>query len=94
MIALLIICWWQKCDISVNIGEVNPAGTGYIVAQARKNKDETSGFVLKECNVYGKGRAFLGRPWYPYSRVIYYASSLSNIIVPEGWQLWSRDEPK
>ncbi|KAG6428188.1 hypothetical protein SASPL_112439 [Salvia splendens] len=51
-----------KCDISVNIGEVNPAGTGYIVAQARKNKDETIGFVLKECNVYGKGRAFLGRP--------------------------------
>ncbi|XP_042051676.1 probable pectinesterase 29 [Salvia splendens] len=84
---------YEKCDISVNIGEVNPAGTGYIVAQARKNKDETSGFVLKECNVYGKGHAFLGRPWYPYSRVIYYASSLSNIIVPQGWQLWTADEP-
>ncbi|KAL1548380.1 pectinesterase [Salvia divinorum] len=84
---------YEKCNISVNIGIMNPGSTGYIAAQARKNKGETSGFVFKECSVDGKGHAFLGRPWYPYSRVIYYASSLSNIIVPQGWQLWTPDEP-
>ncbi|XP_047945143.1 probable pectinesterase 29 [Salvia hispanica] len=85
---------YEKCNILLNVGIPNPASTGYITAQARKNKYETGGFVFKMCNVYGKGHAFLGRAWYPYSRVIFYASSLSNVIVPEGWQLWSRDEPK
>lgn len=61
---------------------------GYIAAQARESPEESSGFVFKECSVSGKGHVFLARAWKAYSRVIYYASSLSNAVVSQGWDAW------
>ncbi|XP_042024903.1 probable pectinesterase 29 isoform X3 [Salvia splendens] len=80
---------YEKCNIVLNVGVLNPNSTGYIAAQARHTPDETSGFVFKHCSVRGKGHALLGRAWKAYSRVIYYASSLSNLVVPRGWDAWN-----
>lgn len=79
---------YERCNISLNVGIPNPGSTGFIAAQAREEPDQTSGFVFKRCSVDGKGHALLGRAWKPYSRVIYYQSSLSNVVVPQGWDIW------
>lgn len=67
----------------------NPGSRGFIAAQARASPNDGSGFVFKQCNVTGNGKAFLGRAWKAYSRVIYYDSFLSDIIVPQGWDAWT-----
>ncbi|KAH6808545.1 Pectin lyase-like superfamily protein [Perilla frutescens var. frutescens] len=77
---------YENCSISLNQGIHS---TGYIAAQARDNPDQTSGFVFKRCSVDGKGNAFLGRAWKNFSRVIYFESTLSNVVVPQGWDIWS-----
>ncbi|XP_057786427.1 probable pectinesterase 29 [Salvia miltiorrhiza] len=79
---------YEKCNISLNVGIPNPGSTGYIAAQARQSPEQRSGFVFKGCSVGGEGHALLGRAWKPYSRVIYYACSLSNVVVPRGWDAW------
>ncbi|XP_038875009.1 probable pectinesterase 29 [Benincasa hispida] len=80
---------FQGCSISV-VGEaLLPLGsTSFITAQGRTNPNDANGFVFKECNVFGSGSAFLGRPWRGYSRVIFYNSNFSNIINPNGWDPW------
>lgn len=49
---------------------------------------ETNGFVFKDCNIVGNGKAFLGRPWREYARVLFYNTSMSKIVVPQGWDPW------
>ncbi|KAL3812355.1 hypothetical protein ACJIZ3_013623 [Penstemon smallii] len=78
-----------KCSIQVNVGIIRPKSTGYITAHARTQPNEPNGFVFKECNVSGIGKTYLGRAWRAYSRVIYYHSFLSDIVVPLGWHAWN-----
>ncbi|PIN11560.1 Pectinesterase [Handroanthus impetiginosus] len=80
---------YEKCTISVNAGIKSPYSIGFIAAQARASRDDTGGFVFKQCNVTGEGKAFLGRAWKPYSRVIYFNSFLSNVVIPQGWDAWT-----
>ncbi|KAL3828376.1 hypothetical protein ACJIZ3_017178 [Penstemon smallii] len=68
-----------KCRITVN--SVTPEIPGFIAAQARGQPNEANGFVFKQCSVNGQGKAFLGRAWKAYSRVIYYESFLSNVVI-------------
>ncbi|KAK4482548.1 hypothetical protein RD792_009708, partial [Penstemon davidsonii] len=77
---------YEKCSINVN--SVTPEIPGFIAAQARGQPNESNGFVFKQCGVNGQGKAFLGRAWKAYSRVIYYESFLSNVVVPQGWDSW------
>lgn len=65
---------------------------GYITAQGRENPNDKSGFVFKNCNVTGNANMYLGRAWRSYSRVIFYDSFLSDIVVPLGWDSWSNSE--
>lgn len=76
----------QGCVISFNGAVLQ--GPGYITAQARGEEKDPSGFVFKDCVVVGTGWTYLGRPWRPYARVIFYNSTFSNIIVPAGWDPW------
>uniref|UniRef100_A0A7N2LD05 pectinesterase n=1 Tax=Quercus lobata TaxID=97700 RepID=A0A7N2LD05_QUELO len=62
--------------------------TGYITAQGRDSADDPSGFVFKECVILGEGKAYLGRAWRAFSRVIIANSKLSDIVVPQGWNAW------
>ncbi|KAF2535491.1 hypothetical protein F2Q68_00019880 [Brassica cretica] len=61
---------------------------GFITAQGRQSEQDTSGFVFKYCAIKGDGTAFLGRAYRGYSRVVFYATSMSNVIVPQGWDAW------
>jgi pectinesterase len=39
----------------------------------------------------GKG-VYLGRPWRPYSRVVYLNCWLGDHILPEGWSKWTNTD--
>ncbi|GMI71807.1 hypothetical protein like AT3G24130 [Hibiscus trionum] len=81
---------YEDCSIRY-LGEMLPPGlAGYITAQARTSPAESNGFVFKNCNVYGKGTTYLGRPWRDFSRVLFYNCKLSNVVHPSGWQPWRR----
>lgn len=69
-------------------GTLKPGVAGYITAQGRTNPYDSSGFVFIDSLVYGSGKAFLGRPWRSYARVIFYNTDLTNVVVPQGWESW------
>ncbi|XP_010259712.1 PREDICTED: pectinesterase PPME1-like [Nelumbo nucifera] len=56
-----------------------------IVAQARKNASEDNGFSFVHCNVTGTGDIYLGRPWFPYGRIIFAFTELCAQVNPLGW---------
>ena len=35
------------------------------------------------------GTNYLGRPWYPFARVVFQNTYLSDVIKPAGWSVWS-----
>ncbi|KAJ4872328.1 putative pectinesterase 29 [Raphanus sativus] len=79
---------YKKCVIKVLGGTLKPGVAGYITAQGRTNPYDSSGFVFIDSLVYGSGKAFLGRPWRSYARVIFYNTDLTNVVVPQGWESW------
>lgn len=66
---------------------------GYVTAASTP---ETSkyGFVFLNCKITGNAEEdsfFLGRPWRPYSNVVYLNCELGNHIKPEGWNNWGKE---
>ncbi|XP_065860360.1 putative pectinesterase 63 [Euphorbia lathyris] len=58
-----------------------------VIAAQAKQKNEDSGFSFVHCTILGKGSndTYLGRAWLNYSNVVYSYSTMSKIILPEGW---------
>lgn len=57
-----------------------------ITAQARNDANDPTGYVFVHCSVTGTGQtAYLGRSWFPYPRVVFAYSDLSDVVHPEGW---------
>ncbi|KAF8098314.1 hypothetical protein N665_0269s0038 [Sinapis alba] len=85
---------YEKCVIyvkGVTTNEMVKSGAmlpGFITAQGRQSEQDTSGFVFKYCTIKGDGTASLGRAYRGYSRVVFYATNMSNVIVPQGWDAW------
>nr|GMD83469.1 probable pectinesterase 29 [Ipomoea batatas] len=75
---------YEGCSISVDRGG-EEGMIGYITAQGRQEGGESSGFVFKKCHVHGSGKAYLGRPWRDYARVIFYRTYMEDNVVPQGW---------
>lgn len=79
-------CTWmlvQGCEIhSIAVGG------GAITAQRRESAEEDTGFAFLGCKITGTGTTVLGRPWGPYSRVVWVSSYMSSAIQPEGWNDW------
>ncbi|KAF7807344.1 putative pectinesterase 29 [Senna tora] len=80
---------FERCSISVIGGALEAGLPGFITAQGRTNPNDANGFVFKECNVFGNGSTYLGRPWRAYSRVLFYRTNMSNIVQPKGWEPWN-----
>ncbi|XP_030458867.1 probable pectinesterase 55 [Syzygium oleosum] len=80
---------YENCAISVLGGALGTGVTGFITAQGRSNPDDASGFVFKECNVFGSGSALLGRAWRAYARVVFYHSNFTDVVNPRGWDAWN-----
>ncbi|KAH6889635.1 pectin lyase fold/virulence factor [Thelonectria olida] len=76
--------WFENCDIET-------VGAGYITANGRDAANNTSFYVFNECTVTGtsgEASTYLGRPWRPYSRVVFQKSYMSNVVDPAGWSRW------
>ncbi|XP_073136131.1 probable pectinesterase 29 [Henckelia pumila] len=78
---------YERCTISVQAAALNGA-PGYITAQGRSSPREKNGFVFKGCVINGNGETYLGRPWRGFARVVFYNTTMSQIVVPEGWDAW------
>ncbi|XP_072996791.1 probable pectinesterase 29 [Typha latifolia] len=66
-----------------------PHEQGWLTAHAKDKPDSKTGFVFKYCAVIGAGKVYLGRAWNEYSTVMFYRTSMTDIIVPEGWDAWN-----
>lgn len=85
-----VVIFGQECTINVILGKnVSPGYQyGYITAQGLQAANDPSGFVFSRCTVTGTFKAYLGRAYREYSRVLFIDSYLSDVIVPQGWDAW------
>ncbi|XP_021284377.1 putative pectinesterase 11 [Herrania umbratica] len=74
---------FERCHLhSLSVGDAA------ITAQRRESPSEQTGFTFLGCKVTGVRTAVLGRPWGPYSRVVFALTYMSNVILPQGWDDW------
>jgi pectinesterase len=78
--------------------EVHSTAPGYVSAQSRLGPDEATGYVFRDSRITTElpdaGKVSLGRPWRPYSRVVYLNTEMDAGINPQGFTLWRHgDEP-
>jgi len=74
--------------------EIHSRGDGYLTAQNRTSPKDSTGYVFYHCKLTGENQtkgSYLGRPWRPYSRVVYLDCAMDAFIRPEGWDNW-KDE--
>ncbi|XP_047326617.1 probable pectinesterase 55 [Impatiens glandulifera] len=74
---------YKNCNIKVNgRGAIS---LGYITAQGRGSAQDSNGFVFEGCNIGGIGKAYLGRAYGSFSRVVFINSTFSSVVTPLGW---------
>ncbi|XP_045810127.1 putative pectinesterase 52 [Trifolium pratense] len=78
--------YFENCVI--NAVQEKSKSIGFVTAQLREKPNDPNGFVFKGGSIIGIGQVNLGRPWGPYSRVIFWETYFSSVITPEGWNLW------
>ncbi|KAK7269435.1 hypothetical protein RIF29_22161 [Crotalaria pallida] len=76
---------WDSCIL-------NATSSGFVTAQGRKSSNSKSGFVFKGGSVVGNGETFLGRPYRPFSRVVFYGTYFSSVVAPQGWDAWQNSK--
>lgn len=76
--------------------ELHELSPSFLTAQSRTSADQTTGYVIlssrvtaDEATLTGKP-FFLGRPWRPYSRVVYIHTELPSTLSPQGWNNWGK----
>ncbi|KAF3339981.1 putative pectinesterase 11 [Carex littledalei] len=79
------LSFYEKCHLN----SISTNG-GAMTAQRRSSEGENTGFTFFACKVTGVGRGSLtlGRPWGPYSRVVFAFSYMSDSVLPSGWDDW------
>jgi pectinesterase len=78
--------------------ELHSNGPGFLTAQSRTAADQTTGYVILDSKVTSgldhsapaNGAIGLGRPWRPYSRVVYINTKLPSDLRPAGWNNWGK----
>ncbi|HTD97367.1 MAG TPA: pectinesterase family protein [Edaphobacter sp.] len=74
--------------------ELHSNGPGFLTAQSRTSADQATGYVIlnsKVTNADLAGKSIgLGRPWRPFSRVVYINTELSADLAPAGWNNWGK----
>jgi pectinesterase len=75
--------------------EIHIIRPGYLTAQSRTSPTQNTGFVFLHDHItatdMGEKTFYLGRPWRPFSRVVFLASDLPASLSPQGWSPWMRD---
>lgn len=67
---------------------------GFITAQGRNIHNSSSAFVFKSCSVGGITPVYLGRGWRTYAQVVFYRTSMSDVVIPRGWEAWKGDRKR
>jgi pectinesterase len=84
--------------------EIYANGRGYLTAQSRTSLHQNTGYVIINSKVTSgnaeaaatgstepaQGTISLGRPWRPFSRVVYINTELPPNVIPQGWNAWGR----
>jgi pectin methylesterase-like acyl-CoA thioesterase/acetyl esterase/lipase len=82
------IAWFEKCHI-------NSKRNSHVTA-ASTPKEQAFGYVFNDCvlttDSVTVNKVSLGRPWRPYSSVVYINCYLGSHIIPEGWNNWRNPE--
>lgn len=81
---------FDRCEI-----RSNQHSEGFVTAQGKSYPSEDSGYVFDHCRLTanpGVTNVFLGRPWRPYSSVVYLNTEMSSHIQPAGWREWHPGE--
>ena len=75
----------QKCHLH----STSSVG-GAFTAHKRSSESENTGYSFVGCKLtgLGAGTSILGRPWGPYSRVVFALSYMSSTVRPQGWDDW------
>ena len=73
----------------INATQDSSLPPGYITAQSRRSPTDQGGFVFRRGFVTGNGKVMLGRAYGPYSRVIFWGTDLSSVVLPQGWDAWT-----
>jgi pectinesterase len=75
--------------------EVHIIRPGYLTAQSRTSPTQNTGYVFLHDRItagdMGEKTFFLGRPWRPFSRVVFLSSQLPASLSPQGWSPWTKD---
>ncbi|RXH75487.1 hypothetical protein DVH24_030208 [Malus domestica] len=74
---------FKECQIHTMLDKIG--GGGYITAQGRDNPNDSTGFVFKDCDIFGTGP---GAPTEHMQRVLFASTYMENVINPEGWPAW------
>ncbi|KAI0017402.1 pectinesterase [Xylariomycetidae sp. FL0641] len=85
--------WFAGCALRVR------AGGYYVTANGRDAATDNASFYVfdggdvaaADGESVPAGSYYLGRPWRPYSRVVFQRTTLSNVINAAGWSLWNDD---
>jgi pectin methylesterase-like acyl-CoA thioesterase len=78
-----------RCEI-----HSRPHEEGTLTAQSRFYPMEDSAYVFDHCRLTadpGVTNVFLGRPWRPYSTVVFLNTEMGAQIQPPGWLEWPRN---
>jgi pectinesterase len=74
--------------------EIHIIRPGYLTAQSRTASDQPTGFVFLHSRVtaadLGGKDFFLGRPWRPFSCVVFLDSEMTASLSPQGSSPWSK----
>jgi pectinesterase len=80
--------------------EIHANGPGYLTAQSRTSPDQATGYVILNSKVtsgiehtveaHSKQTISLGRPWRPFSRVVFINTALPTDVTAEGWNAWGK----
>lgn len=79
--------------------EIHEIRPGYLTAQSRTAPTQTTGYVFLHARItaddLGGKPFYLGRPWRPFSRVVFLDSEMPVALSQQGWSGWARgDEPE
>ncbi|MFP5248497.1 MAG: pectinesterase family protein [Acidobacteriota bacterium] len=77
--------------------EIHANGPGYLTAQSRTSPAQSTGYVIVNSRVTSgmepgaaKRTISLGRPWRPFSRVVYIDTELPGNVIAQGWNPWGK----
>jgi len=69
----------------MNATQAESRPSGFVTSQRRESPNDPNGFVFRGGYVVGNGTVSLGRPWGPYSRVIFWGTYFTSVVTPQGW---------